>query len=100
MRHNKSLPCVVCKQIGHDFDGCPALNNHDFLRSAVIKSSLYWANQGKLQAKMAKAVLENKQQQLIHKQNKLTAALHSIDSAYDSESSYEPEYEDDDPDFH
>ena len=58
-RHDKSLPCVICKQTGHDFDGCPALNDHDFLKSAVIKSSLYWANHAKL---LAKSALEAKQQ--------------------------------------
>ena len=92
-RHDKSLPCAICKQTGHDFDGCPALNDHDFLRSPVIKSSLYWANHAKL---LAKSVIEAKQQKLTHKQNQLEAALHSIDFAYNSASS--SEYEDDDDD--
>ena len=72
-KHDISRPCVVCKQTGHDFDGCPALNDHEFLCSALIKSSLYWGNHAKL---LAKAVLEEKQQKLIHKQNQLEAALH------------------------
>ena len=69
------------------------MNDHNFLRSAIIKSSLYWANHAKL---LAKAVLEEKQHKLIHKQNQIEARLHSINYAYGSQSSSESEFEDDD----
>ena len=105
-KHDISRPCVVCKQTGHDFDGCPALNDHTFLKSAMIKSSLYWENQSKL---MTKALLEEKQQRRIHKANLtdtkinlLDAEIHSFAYGPQSSSDYESESDnneslDDDP---
>ena len=97
-KHDISRPCVVCKQTGHDFDGCTALNDHAFLKSAMIKSSLYWDNQSKL---MHKAVLEEKQQKRAHKINQLDADIHSFNygpqSSSDDESESDNESFDDDP---
>ena len=56
--HDITRPCVVCKQIGHDFNGCPILKDHEFLRDAVIKSSLYFSNEEKRQrAALKKAAI-------------------------------------------
>ena len=58
--HDITRPCVVCKQTGHDFNGCPILKDHEFLRDAVIKSSLYFANEDKRQkAALKKAAISS-----------------------------------------
>jgi hypothetical protein len=58
--HDVTRPCVVCKQTGHDFSGCPILKDHEFLRDVVIKSSLYFANEEKRQkAALKKAAISS-----------------------------------------
>ena len=43
-----------------DFSGCPILKDHEFLRDAVIKSSLYFSNEEKRQrAALKKAAISS-----------------------------------------
>ena len=60
-KHNTSCPCAVCKLIGNAFQVCKALEDNEFLRDAVIKSSLYFSNEAKRQAADVKGSIEQKQ---------------------------------------
>ena len=84
--HNKSRPCVIFKQTGHDFNGCKVLQDHAFLRDAVIKSSLYFANEAKRRTAALTASMERERISLLN----TISTINAMDSDSDSES--EPRY--------
>ena len=83
--------------------------DNEFLRDAVIKSSLFFSNEAKRQATLVKASLEQRQSVLASRQHQLHTTLNSIEAMYsDSDSNTEFDYEYkwsqdncklDDPDF-
>ena len=85
--HNTTWPCAVCKLPGHDFNACKVLQDNEFLRSAVIKSSMWFNNEAKRRASKIKATLEARQTKLQSQQNELSIALNSIQTMYASSSS-------------
>jgi hypothetical protein len=78
--HDITRPCVVCKKIGHDFNGCPILKNHEFLRDAVIKSSLYFSNEDKRhKAALKKAAIASIERKRVSMLNTIST-INDIDS--------------------
>ena len=91
-KYDVSIPCAVCKLKGHDFDGCGPLKDNEFLRDAVIKSSLFFSNETKRHAALVKASIERQKSVLTSRQNQLEATLNSIDAMY-SESDSDTEFD-------
>lgn len=53
-----SKPCAVCKQTGHNFDGCPVLNNINFLKQHYIQWKLFLARLDRSKADATVSQLE------------------------------------------
>ena len=89
--HGTTRPCAICKLKGHDFNGSKVLQDNEFLRSAVIKSSMWFNNVAKRRAAEIKATIEAKQTKLQSQQNELLIALNSLDTMYASSSDSDSE---------
>ena len=82
IKHNTSRPCAVCKEKGHDFQGCKPLQDNEFLRDAVIKSSLFFSNKAKRQAALVKASLERQKSALTSRIHQLETTADHINAMY------------------
>ena len=40
--HDLTKPCLICKKAGHTFADCSILNNDKFLKTAFIKTCLFF----------------------------------------------------------
>ena len=106
-KHDTSRPCAVCKLKGHDFNSCQPLLDNEFLRDAVIKTSLFFSNEAKRQAALVKASIERQRSALTPRINQLDTTVNHINAMYsDSDSSKsdfdfkQDDYLEEDPDFH
>jgi hypothetical protein len=117
-KHDLKRPCVVCKKSGHTFEDCEILKDTQFLRDALIKSSMYFDREVKRRASATADQLEatharrekkheKKQVNLLHSISTMRAMCDDSDSDSDcgSSSSSEARYldevsdDDDDEDF-
>jgi hypothetical protein len=92
--HVITRPCAVCKQTGHDFNGCKVLKDNEFLRDAVITSSLYFSKEEKRLKAAITARIEQNRVSLLN----TISTINSMDSNEDSVVRYLDQLDDDDDD--
>ena len=55
--HDLTKPCLICKKAGHTFADCLILNNDEFLKTAFIKTCLFFSTVHQAQAKLGVKVM-------------------------------------------